>query len=623
MNAREDSDKLMWAKRSWTFSVFFFLIFPFIFLPYLQDQDFIPKNIVLAVNVILISIILLFKKKKNFIFKTQATFLILSVIFLMSTLLSISRVINFDEALNAFLLNASPFLLLFVLLTEKTLIDIYKFSFLSCITILVLTVIVLLQILFAYISDENFVINYAIRATLSNKNFVSESLVMLLPFALSGTVVLNSGKKKLAIAASIVAVIMIVVLQTVSAWLALIVLGAILLIGFRKLYSKNKTVLRMTNRKLLSGISLLILGFILVITTGFLNPLKTKLTSASNYITSDFSELIQNDDSTNVNSVFERLLLWRNSFKLSEENPLTGIGLSNWRMMYPKYGIGGAYHLNAGVMHFEHPHNEFLLLLSETGILSLLTFSALIVYILLVARKNFKDPENGKILYLMFSGIVCILILSFFGYPLHRPFTVSLLILMFGIILSLNKDVKVVNLTRLPVLIVLVLSLINFRVLIARESGAAHMSKALHEQSKGRFPNMLKELRMIDTEYYSIDNTGTPVNWYKGFAHHYSGMDSSLYYFELAEHQNPFHIQVLSDIGASFENNGEHEKAIEYFLRVLKITPGFDDARLNLAVAYFNSGKVEDALRNINLVRRNSDYKDKVLEAILNSNQRK
>jgi O-antigen ligase len=619
MDTKENLNMKTWANHSWIFPVFFFLIFPFIFLPYLQDQDFLPKHIAIAVNVIFISIVLLIIKKKNYIFKSQATFLILSVFFLLSTLLSFGRALNSEEALAAFLISASPFLLLFVLLTNKGLIDIYKFAFFSSITILGLAVIVLSQMLYAFISEDNFVINYAIRATLSNKNFVSESLVMLLPLSLSGIVILNAGKKKLAIIASIVAVLLILLLQTISAWLALIVSGLILLIGYKLLYSKSSGFPGVKSWKLISVGAFIVLGVVFLFSVGYLDPVKTKFVSATTYISSDFGERIQQNDSANVNSVFERFLLWRNSLKLSEEYTLTGVGLSNWRMMYSKYGIGGAYHLNSGIMHFEHPHNEYLLLLSETGVVSLVAFLSLIIFIILIARKNFKDPDNGKVFYLMFSGIVSFTILAFFGYPMHRPLTISLLIIIFGIILTLNKEKKVVTLSRWPVFFVLVLSIINLRVLIAREAGSEHMAEALHEQSKGRFRNMLKELNSIDTDYLSIDNTGTPVNWYKGFAHYHSGLDSSLYFFEMAERQNPYHLQVLSDLGAAYENNGHHEKAIEVFLRVLKITPRYENARLNLAVSNFNSGKIEIALANINLVQRNFEYKDKVLEAILKS----
>jgi O-antigen ligase len=43
----------------------------------------------------------------------------------------------------------------------------------------------------------------------------------------------------------------------------------------------------------------------------------------------------------NNNSLFERLMLWRNSLLLAKEQPLTGIGTGNWKIFYSKYGIGG------------------------------------------------------------------------------------------------------------------------------------------------------------------------------------------------------------------------------------------------------------------------------------------
>lgn len=616
MKVRKNQNDVLGNMDSKIFSIFLFLILPFISFTFFQDQDYFPKNIAISISVIILSILILITKGPKRINRNAVILFTLACLFLSSTLFSYKRIINIEEGTSALLLNLLPFLFLLVILLREKIIDLKRWSIYSSYAILVLSFIVVWQIINQYFEFGFLRINYSIRATLSNKNFVSETFVLLLPFCISG--ILNEDKKlkKLSIVSSIIGLSIIILLQTISAWLAIVIVIIVLLPVYLSIFHRGqvKEVLGKKSFRLSIFVLVVIIGTLSGI--GFFHPAQIKFQNTLRYVNADFNKLVNENDQKNVNSVYERFILWRNSYKLGNEHPFTGAGLSNWRIEYPKYGIGGAYHLNSGVMHFEHPHNEFLLLFSETGLISLFFFILLMFYVLTVAVKQFKE-KDGRIAFLMFSGVLCFLILSSFGYPGHRPYSLVLLMLMFAVIINNSQVNKLISVSKLILISVLAFSLLTFKFLIERTSGAYHTYRALYDQSKGYWPTMLKELNLAQNNYYTIDNTGTPLNWYKGFAHFYSGSDSSLYYFQLAESQNPFHIQVLSDLGASYENIGEHLKAIAYFKRVLGITPRYKEARLNLAVAQFNSNKFEDALSTINLMNVESEYEQKVRYAIL------
>lgn len=78
--------------------------------------------------------------------------------------------------------------------------------------------------------------------------------------------------------------------------------------------------------------------------------------------------LFYTTSNANNNSIYERIIVWKNSLKLIEEHPLTGAGLNNWKLLQAKFGVGGTIYLNTGMVHFEHPHNDYLLVWSEQGI---------------------------------------------------------------------------------------------------------------------------------------------------------------------------------------------------------------------------------------------------------------
>lgn len=616
MKVRKNQNPVSGNMDSKIFSIFLFLILPFISFTFFQDQDYFPKNIAIDIFVIVLALWILISKDSKRMNRNAFIFFTIAGLFLSSTLFSYKRIINAEEGASAFLLNLLPFLFLFVILLREKIIDFKRWSIYSSYAILLLSAVVVWQLVDQYFEFGVIRINYSIRATLSNKNFVSETLVLLLPFCISGIFNEDKKLKKLSIVSAIIGLSIIILLQTISAWLAIVLVIIFLLPVYFSIFHRGKVKEIVGKKSFRFSIFILVVIIGTLSGFGFFHPAKMKFQNTLRYVNSDFNKLLTENDQNNVNSVYERFILWRNSYKLGKEHPFTGSGLSNWRMEYPKYGIGGAYHLNSGVMHFEHPHNEFLLLFSETGLISLFFFLLLMFYVLIVAVKQFKG-HDGRLAFLMFCGVICFIILSSFGYPAHRPYSLVLLMMTVAAILNNTQVNKSFSVSKFILIAVLAFSLVTLKFLFERTSGAYHMYRALQNQSKGYFPMMLKELNLADNNYYSIDNTGTPLNWYKGFAHFYSGSDSSLYYFKLAEFQNPFHVQVLSDLGASYENEGDHLKAIAYFKRVLAITPRYKEARLNLAVAQFNSTKFEDALATINLMHVESEYEQKVRDAIL------
>jgi len=124
------------------------------------------------------------------------------------------------------------------------------------------------------------------------------------------------------------------------------------------------------------------------------------------------------------------------------------------------------------------------------------------------------------------------------------------------------------------------------------------MAKAFTEQYRSHFDRMNKLVHKADNYFFPLDLTSTPLSWYLGFSFYYNHqVDSALVYFHRAEQQSPYHLQVLNDLGACYENKGMHELAIDYFDKALAVTPMYEETMLNKIVALYNEGKVEDAYK--------------------------
>lgn len=85
-----------------------------------------------------------------------------------------------------------------------------------------------------------------------------------------------------------------------------------------------------------------------------------------------------------------RMCMWKSSFNMFLDHPLTGVGMGRWGDEYEKnYKLSQAKYL------FNHPHNNFFLVLSTGGIIGLLGFVFMFGYLIYKSFKKFfisKDP---------------------------------------------------------------------------------------------------------------------------------------------------------------------------------------------------------------------------------------
>lgn len=80
----------------------------------------------------------------------------------------------------------------------------------------------------------------------------------------------------------------------------------------------------------------------------------------------------------------ERLLLWKSSVDMFFDYPISGVGLQRWR----EYYLAGYISPLAKEPRLPHPHNLYLFLLSERGLIGFLSYFALIFWQLKVCCKN-------------------------------------------------------------------------------------------------------------------------------------------------------------------------------------------------------------------------------------------
>lgn len=117
-----------------------------------------------------------------------------------------------------------------------------------------------------------------------------------------------------------------------------------------------------------------------------------------------------------------RLLVWKDTLRQVRDFPIFGSGLGTFRYVYPLYK-----HTMEQPTVYRYAHNDYLQLLSETGVAG---FAVLIGALSLTLRSLIKrllsaDPEGGSLRVSIaigaMTGVISILLHSFADFNLHIP----------------------------------------------------------------------------------------------------------------------------------------------------------------------------------------------------------
>jgi O-antigen ligase len=311
------------------------------------------------------------------------------------------------------------------------------------------------------------------------------------------------------------------------------------------------------------------------------------------------------------NSSQERLALWSKSWQLFKQHPLSGVGIGNWKIAFPGLGMTNT-NAEKGDVYFLQPHNDYLWVLTETGIFGLAAY--LLIYSLgfwyafrVLLRRSSQD--EAVFVVLMLFAMICFLVDGFFHYPRERVEVVMFSTLILSIIVSIyhrqpsssrriSRNVVAATLTAclLFSLAILALGVVRFR-------GENHVLKAWQAKSTKDWPEVIRQVDQARSPLLTLDPTATPLIWYRGIARISSNeSEPACQDFILAYRDNPNHPHVLNNLGTCAELRGDHNQAAAYYERAVQIAPRFDDAWLNLTAVYYNLGeyiKADSALSHV------------------------
>lgn len=563
---------------------------PFMYNAAGVDPSLIPRQIGACVLVCVFSFWLFWQQRKE----TMEVSLIPLVLVLLvlaygvSYIQAINRVESFYIILKMGLF-ASITWVMYALAKQKVL-TLGWLSFIVSVTGIIATVMTIGNMLLlqskgvAIFEVENM---YKVNATFGHKNLLSSFLFLCMPMLVVQIVTTTKKSWKILLVVAGFALIgVLLLLQTRAVLLTILICSfvSVLLLAFG--FSKQ---LSPWQKRLSIGVILgsLLISFMLFYTH------RDKLTVL-----------------TRTESFTERKNLWDNTWQMISERPIAGVGAANWQIHMPRYGMQKFHEINytisEGLTNFQRPHNDFLWVWSETGLIGLLCYIFIFIASLVGAYKLLKREEvlSVKIGYAMlFLQITGFMVISAVDFPWERIEHTAVIFMSVGLIAANHDSIqkwKGVQLKRWVWLFPVVLSLVSIYVCAQRWQSELQLRKMYRAHATGNWQKLVVEGNKAQSPFFNMDYYSIPVQWYVGVGYFMQdNLVEAKRSFEAAYQLHPYQVHVLNNYGACYEKEGNHTKAIELLEESHRLSPTFSDGIINLSGAYFNAGRYEDAYNMI------------------------
>lgn len=576
-----------------------------VLLPLIYTSDTLDPTqplrfLIISVALTLLSALLLWRLRhhretsewsvlKSFIFPACGIYALISAV-------SVAQAINFAEAIYDL---AKVFLMLALLICSSLVFASDKRSLRILTRSMIISGFLLAAIGacqyygIAFSSIPGNVIPYG---TMANKNLLACILCLALPFALYESIGQNRGWSIAGLVGALLSLFVIILGQTRAAWLGLMI-ATVIVTPVYFIWVRKSTVSHVTKRSRRARVAVMAaIALLILLAAGSGIILREGQYSIAERLASIFTH---QDSSSQI-----RLAVWQKSWELCQQNPITGVGIGNWKIACPGLGLTGTRAETAD-LYFQQPHNDYLWVLAETGVMGLaaylLIFALAIVYAFRIILRNPTRDEASLALFIMFA-VIYYLVDSFFSYPRERVELIMMFTLVLAAISALYNRVyppqrKLPRVVSVSVMtICLLMSLAASLLGIIRLKGELHIRGIWSAKSSGNWQEVIRQVDLARSHWLTVDPTAAPLAWYRGVAQSSLGhRERACQDFALALRDNPYHPHVLNNLGTCAELDGDHRRALEHYDQAIKIAPRFNEAWLNLTAVYYNMGDLQRA----------------------------
>ncbi|MBO7495236.1 MAG: O-antigen ligase family protein [Salinivirgaceae bacterium] len=321
------------------------------------------------------------------------------------------------------------------------------------------------------------------------------------------------------------------------------------------------------------------------------------------------------DNEHGESSVAMRKIIWGKTFEMIKEHPIIGSGPGQWHIVIPKFGVDEFGEiLRMGSMTFQRPHNDFLWITAEIGIVGLIGYLVFFIGIIAVGISNISRKQDKSVVafnILATSAFIGWILISLVDFPHerieHNIFMLSICAIVLSDHLKQEKETNEASRGKsLSYVLLALCSIIAVGGLTQTlnfyngEKNASQIHTAYYNQN---WKKVLLLTRKAETMTYTINNFSAPILYYKGMAMSMTGNDKdAVSEFKKALEYAPYHIITLNACGTSYMKLEQYDEATEMYERTISISPHNNNALYDLAVLHYNKKEAKEAFEYISKV---------------------
>lgn len=417
---------------------------------------------------------------------------------------------------------------------------------------------------------------YAVSAGLGHRNLLVQLLLILLPMLL---VYRLKGKwsRKLELAMFVVVGTVILLLLNRTGWL-----GLGLMLGFIVYHKRRSGRMSATWKWLL----------IAVIPLGLLLLFVDELYTLWHHVEMTFTW----DDGTTR----DRILLMERSSQMFLNAPMLGIGYGMWPIEAMGFDQTNMLSESASLF-YKRPHNDYLRLLSEGGLLLGLPYLLLHTWAIARSWRQYRSDKSDAHLgvFLMWSMII---LASASNYPIEQPLFMVLQALALSMLFPLSRSFEgqLDEKRRSGIARILSVGLWITVVLIAFDHGGA---KVLFEKARkaqtDRDPGFALAYLDAVRESADLDAELRPFQYWEAAWNEDLSLEERTRLLQDGLLLVPDHPHLHEALGRSYADAGDLQQAMQSFQHAVRYTPTYQAAWLGIAEIHQQQGDWREAFEAI------------------------
>ncbi|MBP7791984.1 MAG: O-antigen ligase family protein [Candidatus Goldbacteria bacterium] len=302
-----------------------------------------------------------------------------------------------------------------------------------------------------------------------------------------------------------------------------------------------------------------------------------------------FMDKIKSTFSPGNQEISERIMLGKSSLKIFMDKPVYGAGPGSIKkLLQLKESDFLRENDSLKFINSSYAHNDYLQIISETGVIGILLFIFLILLVSYMVEKEIVYYNDKEYIFTLcvFSSVLFILIESYFNFPLFVFPSCMLFYFFLGLLygdVSSDKKKSVFSFQPEILIILILLPLFVFFIKdIKKITSNIYLSSAIKQTYSDieKAEIFFKKCILLDSEnFYNLTNFGT-------FYFNVNKYEQSLQIFRYALDFYPYSADIYYNIGMIYNLHGRYKEAINNYKMALHLYPDFSQANLGLYEIY-------------------------------------